>query len=234
MNVIRPIFVTLFLSITPILANAQFTLKSVTPSSAMPGENVTLRILGNSVQFSFNNCGCNTTPKCLNLKQGTFTMGAWSCVEFTYSNNTYPTIPSFAKITIDSNKSNYFDISFQIPTQQKQGTYDLLVWNGATGAVCQLELKNAFTVGSSTETVDFSLSDFKLSPNPTSDMLLVSMPDDSPTLIQFYNQTNQVVGEQLISQKIQSLNIGYLKKGIYVVKFYRNGKSLVTQKLVLI
>ena len=234
MNVIRPIFFTLFLSITPILANAQFTLKSVTPNSAMPGENVSLRILGNAVQFSFNNCGCNSTPKCLILKKGTFPMQGPSIVHFTYSNNTSPMITSFAQITIDSNKSNYFDISFKIPSDQKEGMYDLTVWNGAVGAVCLLELKKAFTVGSTTETVNFSSSEFKVSPNPTSDMLWISMPDDSPTLVQFYNQTNEIVGEQLILQKNQSLNIGYLNKGLFVVKLSRNGKSLLMQKLVLI
>lgn len=234
MNVIRPIFVTLFLSITPILADAQFTLKSVTPNSAMPGENVTLRILGNTVQFSFSNCNCDFTPKCLMLKKGTFPMQGPSIVQFIYSNNTSPMITAFAQITIDVDKSNYFDISFKIPSDQKQGMYDLTVWNGAVGAVCLLELKKAFTVGSATETVNFSSSEFKLSPNPTSDMLWVSMPDDSPTLIQFYNQTNEIVGEQLISQKNQSLNIGYLNKGLYVVKFSRYGKLVLTQKLVLI
>jgi hypothetical protein len=214
--------------------NAQFTLKSVTPSSAMPGENVTLRILGNTVQFSFSNCNCNSTPKCLMLKKGSFAMEGWPIVSFTYSNNTSPMINSFAQIWIEVDKSNYFDISFKIPDGQKQGMYDLTVWNGATGAVCQLQLKNAFHVGSQSETIDFPLSEFKLSPNPTSDILWISMPNDSPTLIQFFNQTNEIVGEQLISQKNQSIDIGHLNKGLYAVKLYRHGKVVLTQKLVLI
>ena len=45
-------------------------------------------------------------------------------------------ITAFAQITIDVDKSNYFDISFKIPSDQKQGMYDLTVWNGAVGAVC--------------------------------------------------------------------------------------------------
>lgn len=234
MNNLTRILVSIFASLFATGVQAQFTLKSVTPNWAMPGENVTLRILGNSVQFSFSNCGCNSTPKCLMLKKGSFAMQGWSIVHFTYSNNTSPMITSFAQITIDSNKSNYFDISFKIPADQKQGMYDLTVWNGATGAVCQLELKNAFHVGGLTPTVDFSLSEFNLSPNPTSDLLWVSMPDDSPTLIQFYNLTNNIVGEQLISQKNQSLNIGHLNKGLYVVKLSRYGKFVLTQKLILI
>lgn len=229
----RHIFlIVLFLVITSIM-NAQFVISSVSPTSALPGESVTLRVTASSdVQFSFN-CPCsNSSIKCISMKKKSFQM-IFERVDFTYSFGGSPNIGALASLYIETDKSNFFDISFVIPSNQKVGYYDLTVVS-TLGTDCRLFKKNAFLVGSTNSINKFKTNPISFFPNPAKANVEFVISDNIPTNIQFWDLTNQFIQEKLLTESRQTVNISNLTSGIYHIRFVRDGLIVGEQKLVVI
>ena len=213
----------------------QFEITSITPNSAMPGEKVTLRVSAtDDVQFSFN-CFCTkTTPKCISMKKDPFQM-IFEKIDFVLSGpGGYPSIVAVAAIKIEKDRSNYFDISFTIPTNQVYGAYDLIVYSNKSRD-CRLYKNRIFYVGETTnKQVTVPNKNFHVFPNPTDQKLNVHFDTPSPATVRFYDATNRLIYEKSTISTNEILDISFLSKGIYSVILVYNGQNIGFQKLFII
>ncbi len=215
------------------ITNAQFVLKSVSPNSALPGSDVTLRVTGgSSVQFA-RDCSCSQTlPRCVNLNCGSFIMSMFDCVNFSpYTSTGY--INAVANITVENGKPNYFDISFKVPSDQKLGWYDLTVTpkNGST--YCILVLRSALLIGASNSIHQIPNNNLLVFPNPANDNIQIAFKEFSPIIIEIYNCTNQLVMKKLLNNEDDRIRVSELSRGVYEVHFVRNQETIGVQKLIL-
>jgi hypothetical protein len=213
----------------------QFEIISITPNSAMPGEKVTLRVNAtDDVQFSFNCLCTKTAPKCISMKKDAFQM-IFEKIDFVLSGpGGYPSIVAVASIKIEKDRSNYFDISFTIPSDQVYGAYDLIVYSNKSRD-CRLYKNRIFYVG---ETMDkhviLTNNNFFVFPNPTDQKLNVQFEAPSPATVRFYDATNRLIYEKSPISSNEILDISFLSKGIYSVVLVYNGQNIGFQKLFII
>ena len=211
--------------------NAQ-SIVSIVPNSAMPGEDVTLRVTASTdVQFSYS-CGCSSGfPKCVSLKKSPFQM-IFASIDFSLMPWGQTNMPALATITVGNDKPNFFDINFKVPPNQKFGWYQMTIIS-TSGSDCRLVKREAFLVGTVNSISPTQKENISLSPNPANDFIEINMPNAVATTVQFFNMTNQFITEQQVDEQGQRLCVSFLNKGIYYVRFVRNGKILGIQKLII-
>ena len=78
---------------------------------------------------------------------------------------------------------------------------------------------------------DVVASNFKITPNPTKDVVNITLPNNEETRLEIYT----ILGKRVYVRKVNtaiSINISSLKTGLYIFKFVQKNKT-VTKKLVV-
>ncbi|MNL43270.1 hypothetical protein D3C87_1657760 [compost metagenome] len=74
--------------------------------------------------------------------------------------------------------------------------------------------------------------DFRLYPNPAADQLQVVLNGTAQAKLVMHNQIGTVVLQQMISNRLTSLDVQALPAGVYFITV-NNGKASGTQKVVI-
>lgn len=116
-------------------------------------------------------------------------------------------------------KYTWFDPAYGMPIMEATGQID--IFNSET--ITQVKYLDSTTVAGIKE---HDIKEFKLYPNPASDFINIAEVGYDFTQINFYSVSGKLVKEYKAVNNSNKINISYLNKGSYIVKFY-NQKELV-------
>ncbi|WP_250434444.1 endonuclease [Hanstruepera flava] len=105
-------------------------------------------------------------------------------------------------------------------------TFDINEWNS-------FPQDNCTDLGNHTQTlstIEYSLNEIKIYPNPVKDILNINLKNPEKTGISIYN----ILGKQVLNETLMrsgTINTSKLKNGVYVVKIIQGNKS-ISKKLI--
>ncbi len=125
------------------------------------------------------------------------------------------------------------DQIFQIGAREDGLDFDKIAFAEAGVAYTVDELENPVTPSSIASSVA-DVIEIKMYPNPSSDLLNISLPEklEMPGYIHIYGQTGVLIKRVALNDQNMTINIEDINSGIYLMKSYYNNKEF-TQKFII-
>ena len=97
----------------------------------------------------------------------------------------------------------------------------------------RIVLANGRSIYTSSETVYYLPSDYLLFPNPAKGRIQIISKSDDVAVLNIYNSTGQKIMERKITERIQTILLPQLRRGVYYVMITREGKKAFLQPIVI-
>ena len=97
----------------------------------------------------------------------------------------------------------------------------------------RIVLANGRSIYTSSETVYYLPSDYLLFPNPAKGRIQIISKSDDVAVLNIYNSTGQKIMERKITERIQTILLAQLRRGVYYVMITREGKKAFLQPIVI-
>ena len=97
----------------------------------------------------------------------------------------------------------------------------------------KIVLANGRSIYTSSETVYYLPSDYLLFPNPAKDRIQIISKLGDVGVLNIYNSTGQKIMERKITDRIQTILLPQLRRGVYYVMITREGKKAFLQSIVI-
>ncbi len=206
-----------------VMAQGQFTISSVSPTSGTQGATINLTVTGGT-NVTFSTSGtCACTSNCVALTTGTYS-------GIMLMNGSAMISP----ISVVSASGNSFICSFTIPAGATTGAYSLSVTD-KTGSGCIGLKSSAFTVNAATTGIsNIENSNFNIFPNPSKGIFDVQLNNFTATnFADVFDLLGRKVETFTLTSEKTQIDASRFGKGVYFISIRNENGIVGRQKLVI-